>query len=267
MARFMRHGGGFFKNTSLGRRPFLKLGAATGAGAYLFHKFGLVRRARAAPLPGGTLDPTLIRKYAMPLVILPAMPKTSTIGKMDYYEIAVRRFQQQILPTGMPKTTVWSYGSVNHSETFNYPAFTIEAKVRKPVRVKWINELVDEKGRFLPHILPVDPTLHWANPPGRDDGRATSPRTPTRSTFTRFSSKLSSAKPSTAKHARRNSGDGLQGYSDRLSGGDHPGQGPLRPARAVRLALPHRRARGQRDDAAILHRAPAAGGRGARPGG
>ena len=34
------------------------------------------------------------------------------------------------------------------------------------MRVKWINELVDGNGDYLPHLLPVDPTLHWANPPG-----------------------------------------------------------------------------------------------------
>ena len=38
------------------------------------------------------------------------------------------------------------------------------------MRVKWINELVDANGNYLPHLLPVDPTLHWANPPGGDDG-------------------------------------------------------------------------------------------------
>jgi spore coat protein A, manganese oxidase len=39
------------------------------------------------------------------------------------------------------------------------------------VRVKWINGLVDSRGDFLPHLLPVDPTLHWANPPGGSFGR------------------------------------------------------------------------------------------------
>ena len=75
----------------------------------------------------------------------------------------------------MPKTTVWGYGSVDHPGTFNYPAFTIEAKVDRPVRVKWINELVDRNGHFLPHLLPVDPTLHWANPPGGIAGRDSRP--------------------------------------------------------------------------------------------
>ena len=135
----------------------------------------------ATPIPGGTLDPNSIPKYEMPLIIPPAMPRTGEIevsdgNNIDYYEIAVRQFQQQILPTGMPMTTVWSYGSVNHPGTFNYPAFTIEAKFDRPVRVKWINDLKNpDTSDFLPHILPVDPTLHWANPPGGTAGRDTHP--------------------------------------------------------------------------------------------
>jgi len=159
------------------RRRFLKLTALTGGGIFLYGKLGFPIRAFAA-IPGGTLDPTTISKYQMPMIIPPAMPRTSKVKipggnkNIDYYEIAVRQFQQQILPPGMPMTTVWSYGSVNHPGSFNYPAFTIEAKWRAPVRVKWINDLKDPvTGNFLPHILPVDPTLHWANPPGGATGR------------------------------------------------------------------------------------------------
>jgi FtsP/CotA-like multicopper oxidase with cupredoxin domain len=43
------------------------------------------------------------------------------------------------------------------------------------VRIKWINELVDANGDFLPHLLPVDQTLHWANPPGGMSGRDSRP--------------------------------------------------------------------------------------------
>ena len=35
---------------------------------------------------------------------------------------------------GLAPTTVWSYGSVDHPGSFNYPAFTIEAGWRRPVR-------------------------------------------------------------------------------------------------------------------------------------
>ncbi|UCD51716.1 MAG: multicopper oxidase domain-containing protein [Phycisphaerales bacterium] len=139
---------------------------------------GSIQDLRAAAIPGGTLDPTSIPKYQSPLIIPPAMPRTSEITgsadeAIDYYEIAVRQFQQEILPASMGlSTTVWSYGSVNHpgavaeGGTFNYPALTIEATHSKPVRVKWINDLVDEQGHYLSHILPVDQTLHWTNPPG-----------------------------------------------------------------------------------------------------
>ena len=155
------------------KREFLKRSALAGAGSVLLARFGLIRRAFAA-ISGGALDPASITKYTMPLVIPPAMPRTSG-GQLDYYEIAVRQFQQQILPAPMPTTTVWSYGSVNHPSTFNYPAFTIEARYKRPVRVTWINDLKDANGNFLPHLLPVDPTLHWANPPGGVSGRDTRP--------------------------------------------------------------------------------------------
>jgi len=156
------------------RRRFLKAGAA--AGSAMFLPWGtIVRHARAA-IPGGTLDPRTIPKHVTPLVVPPAMPRTRRIrqrgGKnIDYYDIAVRQFRQQILPPSLPRTKVWGYGSVNHPATFNYPAFTIEAKWEAPVRVNWINGLVDRSGNFLPHLLPVDPTLHWANPPGGEEGR------------------------------------------------------------------------------------------------
>jgi FtsP/CotA-like multicopper oxidase with cupredoxin domain len=124
----------------------------------------------ADPLPGGTLDPLTIPKYVDPLPIPGVMPKTPnanlSASGIDYYEIAARQFQQQVLSTGLPKTTVWGYGSVNHPGTFHYPSATVEARVDRPVRVKWMNQLVDAQDKFLRPLLPVDQTLHWANPPG-----------------------------------------------------------------------------------------------------
>jgi spore coat protein A len=161
--------------TTMTRRRFLRYSAA--GGAALFLPFGVRSRSAIAQVPGGTLPPGSIPKYVTPLVIPPAMPRTSKIpmpgGKaIDYYEIAVRQFQQHILPQsmGLPSTTVWSYGSVTYPATFNYPAFTIEAKWTAPVRVKWMNQLVDANGNYLPHLLPIDQTLHWANPPGGPGG-------------------------------------------------------------------------------------------------
>jgi spore coat protein A len=160
--------GGLLRSVRFTRRELLQSTALVGIGLIAPRGF---KRRTYAQVTDGILDPTSITKYAESLIIPPQMPKTDTIKQIDYYEIAVRQFQQQILPSGMPMTTVWSYGSFSHPETFHYPAFTIEAEVRKPVRVKWINDLVDADGDFLPHLLPVDPTLHWANPPGGVAGR------------------------------------------------------------------------------------------------
>jgi FtsP/CotA-like multicopper oxidase with cupredoxin domain len=99
---------------------------------------------------------------------------------IDYYEISMLQFPQQVLPAGMPATTVWGYGAVTAENPrglllHNAPSLTIEAKWERPVRVKWINDLVDGNGNYLPHLLPVDQTLHWANPPGGSEGRDTRP--------------------------------------------------------------------------------------------
>ena len=126
-----------------------------------------------AALPGGSLDPMTIPKYATPLYVPPAMPKAlngAALG-VDYYKIATRQIKQQVLPKTLPKTTLWAYGSSDHPNTFHSPSYTIEAVVNRPVRVKWINDLKDSNGNFLPHLLPVDQTVHWANPPGGAGGQ------------------------------------------------------------------------------------------------
>jgi len=112
----------------LTRRQLLKAGALAGVAVALPVRWRWPSLARAA---SGILDPTTIPKYGTPLVIPPAMPVTSLLSEhgqpVRYYEIAVRQFSQQILPAGLPASTVWSYGSVGQPETFNYPAFTVEA--------------------------------------------------------------------------------------------------------------------------------------------
>jgi spore coat protein A len=130
---------------------------------------------RAGTLPGGSLDPHGIPKYVTSLVVPPAMPPVAAGDAIDRYAIAVRQFAQQVLPPGMPATTVWGYGAIADPATFNYPAFTIEAQVDRPVRVEWVNQLVDASGNYLPHLLPVDQTIHWANPPGGIAGRDMEP--------------------------------------------------------------------------------------------
>ena len=167
------------------RRTFLKY-TAGGTTLTLFGFDTLTGISKAiAQIPGGTLNPTAVPKYQTPLLIPPVMPSAGRImlpgGRpAAYYEISVRQFAQQILPAGLPATTVWGYGAVKSASmrgllVHNAPSLTIEANWNEPVRVKWINELVDGNGNFLPHLLPVDPTLHWANPPGGTTGRDARP--------------------------------------------------------------------------------------------
>lgn len=146
--------------------------------------------ALSQPLTGGTVDPLSIPKYVIPLVIPPVMKDISGNNTTNSYEISVRQFKQQILPGGIwnslngrkdkfRPTKVWSYGpeadltpkvAPDSTSQFNYPAYTIETTSNLPfdaankVYVKWINGLVDKNGKFLQHLLPVDQTLHWANP-------------------------------------------------------------------------------------------------------
>ena len=143
--------------------------------------------AQAQPVPGGNLDPTEIPKYVIPLVIPPVMKNN---GEPDNYDIAIRQFRQQILPGGIwntitgrqdpyKPTKIWGYGpdqdrpppvAPSSKSQFNYPSYTIETLANQPfnpdnsINVRWINGLVDERNRFLKHLLPVDQTIHWANP-------------------------------------------------------------------------------------------------------
>ncbi|WP_155384632.1 multicopper oxidase family protein [Catellatospora paridis] len=156
------------------RRRILQATAAMGAAAALSQQAGWAWAADQGRK--GTLNPNKIRKYVTPLAVLPVLaPSRREERGPDHYVVGVRQFRQQILPQGMPRTTVWGYGDVSNPRGFRTPSATIEASVDRPVRVTWVNELVDASGGFRPHLLAVDPTLHWANPPGGSTGRDTRP--------------------------------------------------------------------------------------------
>jgi FtsP/CotA-like multicopper oxidase with cupredoxin domain len=202
----------------LTRRDFIKLTGASTVGWYVATQFGWVQRAMA-DIPGGTLEPAAVDKYAASLLIPPVMPRAATIrlpgGKpADYYEISMRQLSQQILPSGFPTTTVWGYGAVsgqgrNPLLIHHAPSLTIEAQWKRPVRVRWINELVDASGHYLPHLLPVDPTLHWANPPGGTAGRDSRP------TFTETPGPYTGPVPIvTHVHGAVGVGDESDGYAE-----------------------------------------------------
>lgn len=167
----------------ISRRKFFAYSGGTTLALFGYGALGI--KQALAQIPGGTLDPANVTKYVTPLLIPPVMPKAGTIAgiggrNVDSYEISMKQFSQQILPAGLPATTVWGYGAVASARNgapliHNAPSLTIEARYGAPVQVKWINDLKDANGKYLPHLLPVDPTLHWANPPGGMAGRDTRP--------------------------------------------------------------------------------------------
>ncbi|WP_083457276.1 multicopper oxidase family protein [Sandaracinus amylolyticus] len=119
-----------------------------------------------SPPASATLDATRIPQFVQPLPIPAPMEPTGRDGDVVEYRIEARQFEQQILPPPLPTTTVWGYGREGDPSSFHSPSRTIEARSGEPVRVTWINALVDDDGDFLPHLLPVDATLHWADPGG-----------------------------------------------------------------------------------------------------
>ena len=130
----------------------------------VFVSFLVFLTLSAVPSHAAPLIPTTIPKYQTELFRLPTMPSAGTVYN---YEIAQQQFLQQVLPVGFPLTTVWGYGAINTPGSFHSPSYTIEADVNSPVRVKWVNNLKNAAGNFLPHLFAadLDQTFHWANPP------------------------------------------------------------------------------------------------------
>ncbi len=160
--------------------------------------------AQAVPLPGGTLDPLTIPKYLTPLVIPPVMKNTGAANDYDIAvrQFKQQILPGGIWNTlngradAFLATKVWSYGpdadplpdstglgggagiAPAPNSQFNYPAYTIENRSFETTTVDWINQLVvdpvackattdfagDPNCGYIPHLLPIDRSLHWANP-------------------------------------------------------------------------------------------------------
>lgn len=87
--------------TVISRRAFFKYTGGSMLTLYVVGRNG-VPLAFGEALPGGSLDPVGIAKFTSALLIPPVMPRASRMitrgSKIDYYEIAVRQFKQQVLP-------------------------------------------------------------------------------------------------------------------------------------------------------------------------
>ena len=126
----------------------------------------LERRALLSVVP---LDPLTQPKFVNPLPnpLDPSFIFQPTTAGGSHYEIGIRQFRQSLglvdPVTGDPyQPNVWGYGT--DTQTPTYPGRTIVAQRDEQITVDWLNELVDAAGDPLPHLLPIDPTLHWADP-------------------------------------------------------------------------------------------------------
>jgi spore coat protein A, manganese oxidase len=116
------------------------------------------------------LSPLTIPKFAHELSIPRVFSPTITGGGMALrheYTISIAQTTVQMLPPGFPDTTVLAYGGpvkiANSSGTEfvrSVPGSVFENVRGIPTTLHWRNEIT------TPHFMPVDPTLHWANPLG-----------------------------------------------------------------------------------------------------
>jgi spore coat protein A len=104
------------------------------------------------------LDPITQQKFVNPLPIPSVIQPTTPNG--THYELSMTQFTQDLGLKdnfGNPMlTTVWGYNG-------SYPGPSFEVRRNIPITVKWKNELMDANGP-LPHLLPVDTSIHWAMP-------------------------------------------------------------------------------------------------------
>ncbi len=150
------------------RRQFLRAGAVSGAAVY-FNLLGGWGSALAAPAAAGLSDPAFQPKftYRVPNALTPGRRGFvyKNKGPKSKYTIDIRPGAMMtglLGPGGSPVST--SFFGYADKGTPTWPGMTFEVVADSgPVEVTWRNKLVDDvTGAPVPHLLPVDTSLHWA---------------------------------------------------------------------------------------------------------
>jgi spore coat protein A len=152
------------------RRAFLTLSvkAAMAAGLTSAVPASLLRShtAHAALLAAGLSDPAVqpLFKYGAANALssafkYPLSNNKITIGMSQAVQMTGLVGANGVTPV---PTTIWGYGT--RELGVSWPGRTLEIHAgADPVEVTWLNQLVHPQGnRPLPHLLPVDTSLHWA---------------------------------------------------------------------------------------------------------
>ena len=143
------------------------IGAALYATTFDVAGFLSPGQVRAVPAAAGLSDPAHQMMSAGFANTVPnaADPAFSYKGNKNKYRVEVGPALQNVgLVGGVDgitplSTPVFGYGEKG---VYTWPGKTIFARSGEPVEVKWKNKLFDAAGMPLPHLLPVDTSLHWA---------------------------------------------------------------------------------------------------------
>jgi spore coat protein A len=129
------------------------------------------------PLPPAQI-PMFAHELPIPRTFAPTVIRNRSGNVIRHeYTISVAETRVQMLPPGLPMTTVHAYGGpvkipgssqTQFLRTVPGPIFDNTRSI--PSLVRWRNEI------FGPNFMPVDPTLHWANPQNME--RPTAPFIP-----------------------------------------------------------------------------------------
>lgn len=123
----------------------------------------VVLLAHGAPLDTKRV-PQFAHALAIPPVYAPEVVTDDASGAITHrYRIDASVVTQQILPPGLPATTLLGFGGTVHTADGprpyrGVPGATLEATRHLPIEVTWRNNIE------APHPFPVDPSLRWADP-------------------------------------------------------------------------------------------------------
>ncbi len=149
------------------RRKFIQAGAIAMGSTLLIPWSPFMKKAYGIPLDssvGYLSDPALQPKFVeqVPNALDPGFtyyphPNTgiihANVGQATQQTGLLRKNGRRA------NTTIWGYGN---ADTVSWPGPTIYAQKDIPTTVRWSNNLTNNGGKPLPHLLPVDEHLHWA---------------------------------------------------------------------------------------------------------
>lgn len=152
----------------ISRRNFMKFGFSVGAAGLLP---ATLARSAWAQATTSLLDPTSVPQFvnACSNPLAASYQYQPTVAGGSSYNLLISPGVSDLGLGGGRLTHVWGYGYQGPGGGVNGPVFPGRSFVvnsGSSTTVTYNNRLVDSAGNPLPHALPIDTSLHWANPGG-----------------------------------------------------------------------------------------------------